>query len=213
MQAQLAAGSPVTQAIYEAGYNSPGHFYEATDDMLGMVPSRYRAGGKGEAIQFAYGGSSLGTILVAATKRGICAILLGSSEDGLSQELRARFPNAALNTAKAEFSEWVGRVVAMVDHPEQNQALGLPLDIRGTAFQRRVWEVLRSIPPGETRSYRDVAIQLGSAAAVRAVAGACAANVLAVAVPCHRVIASSGGLAGYRWGVERKRELLKGEQA
>ena len=213
VQAQLAAGASVTQAIYEAGFNSPGRFYEVTDDMLGMVPSRYRAGGKGEAIQFAFGGSSLGTVLVAATDRGICAILLGSSKDGLSQDLRARFPNAALNVAEADFSDWVGRVVAMVDHPERNQALGLPLDIRGTAFQRRVWEVLRSIPPGETRSYRDVAARLGNPAAVRAVAGACAANALAVAVPCHRVVASDGRLAGYRWGVERKRELLKREQA
>ncbi len=213
VQAQLAAGSSVTQAIYEAGFNSPGRFYEATADMLGMMPSRYRAGGKGEAIRFAFGRSSLGTVLVAATERGLCAILLGESEKDLSQALRARFPHADLSVAEPGFSDWVGRVVAMVDHPEQNQALGLPLDIRGTAFQRRVWEVLRSIPPGETRSYRDVAAELGSPAAARAVASACGANALAIAVPCHRVVASDGGSAGYRWGVERKRELLKREQA
>jgi AraC family transcriptional regulator of adaptative response/methylated-DNA-[protein]-cysteine methyltransferase len=213
VQTQLAAGSPVTQAIYEAGFNSSGRFYAATDDMLGMAPSRYRAGGKGEAIQFAFGRSSLGVVLVAATERGVCAILLGSNEDGLSRDLEARFPNAALSAAGPGFSEWVARVVAMVDHPEQNQALGLPLDIRGTAFQRRVWEILRSIPPGETRSYREVAAQLGSPRAIRAVAGACAANALAVAVPCHRVVASDGRLAGYRWGLERKRELLERERA
>lgn len=211
VQTKLAAGSPVTQAIYEAGFNSPGRFYEAADDMLGMVPSSYRAGGKGEAIRFAFGRSSLGVVLVAATERGVCAILLGSNEERLSRDLEARFPNAALTRAEAGFSEWLGRVVAMVDHPQQNQALGLPLDIRGTAFQRRVWELLRHIPPGETRSYRDVAAELGSPAAVRAVANACAANVLAVAVPCHRVVASNGELAGYRWGLERKRELLKRE--
>jgi AraC family transcriptional regulator of adaptative response/methylated-DNA-[protein]-cysteine methyltransferase len=213
VQTQLVAGSPVTQAIYEAGFNSSGRFYEASDDMLGMVPSRYRAGGKGEAIRFAFGRSSLGVVLVAATERGVCAILLGSDEEGLSRDLAARFPNAALSRAEQGFSEWVARVVAMVDHPEQNQALGLPLDIRGTAFQRRVWEILRSIPPGETRSYRDVAAQLGNPAAVRAVAGACGANALAVAVPCHRVVAANGELAGYRWGVERKRALLKRERA
>jgi AraC family transcriptional regulator of adaptative response/methylated-DNA-[protein]-cysteine methyltransferase len=213
VQSRLSAGSPVTQAIYEAGFNSPGRFYEATDDMLGMVPSRYRAGGQGEAIRFAFGRSSIGAVLVAATERGVCAILLGSDEDGLSRDLEARFPNAALSPAGPGFSEWVARVVAMVDDPARNQALGLPLDIRGTAFQRRVWEALRSIPAGETRSYRDVAADLGSPAAVRAVAGACAANALAVAVPCHRVVAANGALAGYRWGVERKRELLKRERA
>jgi AraC family transcriptional regulator of adaptative response/methylated-DNA-[protein]-cysteine methyltransferase len=213
VQLHLAAGSPVTQAMYEAGFNSPGRFYEAADDMLGMVPSRYRAGGKGEAIRFAFGGSSLGVVLVAATERGVCAILLGSHEDELARDLEARFPKAALSLAEPAFSEWVARIVAMVDHPAQNQALDLPLDIRGTVFQRRVWEVLRSIPAGETRSYRAVAAQLGSPAAMRAVAGACAANALAVAVPCHRVVAANGALAGYRWGVERKRELLKREQA
>lgn len=213
VQAQLAAGSSVTQAIYESGFNSPGRFYEATADMLGMIPSRYRAGGKGEAIRFAFGRSSLGTVLVAATDKGLCAILLGESEEDLSQDLRARFPHADLSVAEPGFSDWVRLVVAMVDHPEQNQALGLPLDIRGTAFQRRVWEILRSIPPGETRSYRDVAAELGSPAAARAVASACGANALAIAVPCHRVVASDGGSAGYRWGVERKRELLKRERA
>ncbi len=213
VQDRLTAGAGVTEAIYEAGFNSSGRFYEAADGMLGMAPSRYRAGGKGEEIRFASGRSSLGEVLVAATRRGVCAILLGSELGGLLADLRARFPNAAVAAAEPGFVAWVARVVQMVDHPERNQALGLPLDIRGTAFQRRVWEVLRSIPPGETRSYSDVAKQLGSPAAVRAVAGACAANALAVAIPCHRVVASNGSLAGYRWGVERKRELLDRERA
>ena len=215
IQAGLAAGAGagVTEAIYGAGFNSSGRFYAAADAMLGTTASRYRDGGPGETIQHAIGQCSLGCVLVAATGRGVCAILLGDDGAALQADLRARFPKAALRDAGPEFAGWVAQVVAFVEHPGSSDALALPLDIRGTVFQRRVWEVLRAIPPGETLSYAAVAARLGQPTAVRAVAGACAANALAVAVPCHRVVASTGALAGYRWGVHRKRALLGREQA
>lgn len=211
VQAGLAAGAGVTEAIYGAGFNSSGRFYAAADAMLGMTASRYRAGGPGETIRHAAGRCSLGHVLVATTGRGVCAILLGDDAATLLTELRARFPKAVLEGAGPD-AEWLAEVIALVDHPGSG-APSLPLDIRGTVFQRRVWEVLRAIPPGETLSYAAVAARLGQPAAVRAVAGACAANALAVAVPCHRVVASTGALAGYRWGVERKRALLARERA
>lgn len=211
VQAGLAAGVGVTEAMYGAGFNSSGRFYAAADAMLGMTASRYRAGGPGETIRHAVGRCSLGHVLVATTGRGVCAILLGDDVAALQAELRARFPKAALQDAGPD-AGWLAEVVAFVDHPGSG-ALALPLDIRGTVFQRRVWEVLRAIPPGETLSYAAVAARLGQPAAVRAVAGACAANALAVAVPCHRVVASTGALAGYRWGMERKRALLARERA
>ena len=213
IQAGLAGGAGVTEAIYSAGFNSSGRFYAAADAMLGMTASRYREGGPGETIQHAVGRCSLGCVLVAATGRGVCAILLGDDEAALQADLRTRFPKAALRDAGPEFAGWLAQVVAFVERPGRSDALALPLDIRGTLFQRRVWEVLRAIPAGETLSYAAVAAKLGQPTAVRAVAGACAANALAVAVPCHRVVASTGALAGYRWGVERKRELLAREQA
>ena len=211
VQRSLAAGAGVTEAIYESGFNSSGRFYEAADAMLGMVPSHYRAGGKGETIRHAAGRCSLGCVLVAASARGVCAILLGSEPAALLADLRARFPLAVLSAAAPEFAGWVAQVVAAVDHPGQ-VSLDLPLDIRGTAFQRRVWEALRAIPAGQTLSYAAVAARLGSPGSARAVAGACAANRLAVAIPCHRVVAGDGSLAGYRWGVERKRALLDRER-
>jgi AraC family transcriptional regulator of adaptative response/methylated-DNA-[protein]-cysteine methyltransferase len=211
VQNSLSAGAAVTEAIYDAGFNSSGRFYEASAAILGMTPSHYRAGGRHETIRYGFGQCSLGAVAVAAAERGICAILLGDTPAVLLSDLRARFPQALLEAAGADFEEAVGRVVALVDHPNRNGSLGLPLDIRGTAFQRRVWEVLRRIPAGQTLSYRQVAAELGSPSAVRAVAGACAANVLAVAIPCHRVVAADGRLAGYRWGTERKRRLLDQE--
>ena len=211
VQSQLAEGASVTEAIYGAGFNSSGRFYEAAGDMLGMMPSRYRDGGKNETIHFAYGNSSLGDVLVAATDRGLCAILIGNEPEQLLHDLEQRFPHAILAAAKPGFADWVVRVVAIVDDPRQSHDLGLPLDIRGTAFQRRVWQVLRTIPPGRTRTYGEVAAQLGNPAAVRAVASACGANTLAVAIPCHRVIAANGNLAGYRWGIDRKRKLIDRE--
>ncbi len=211
VQASLQRGESVTGAIYEAGFNSSGRFYEAADGMLGMRPSSYRAGGRGELIRHGIGRSALGLVLVAATARGVCAIMLGEDQAALVAELQSRFPRAHLQAAGPGFEDWVEQVVAHVDAPQQ--ALALPLDIQGTAFQRRVWEVLQTIKPGTTLSYAEVASQLGEPKAVRAVAGACAANKLAVAVPCHRVIGSDGAITGYRWGVNRKRALLQREGA
>lgn len=210
VQAGLGAGANVTETIYDAGFNSSGRFYEAADGMLGMTPTAWRAGGAGETIRYATGDSSLGCVLVAASGRGICAILIGDTADALVEDMRARFPRAVLEPASPDFAGWVATVIAYVDAP--GNGIGLPLDIRGTAFQRRVWEVLQTIPAGHTVSYSDVAERLGEPKAVRAVAGACAANRLAVAVPCHRVVARDGGLAGYRWGVARKKALLEREQ-
>jgi AraC family transcriptional regulator of adaptative response/methylated-DNA-[protein]-cysteine methyltransferase len=211
VQQELAAGSAVTAALYDAGFNSSGRFYEAADAMLGMTPSAFRAGGAGEAIRHAVGYSTLGLVLVAASARGICAIMLGDEADSLHADLRKRFPRATLEPADAGFSAWVEQVVALVDAPHGQKSFALPLDIQGTAFQRRVWEALRAIPPGSTLSYAAVAAKIGAPGAVRAVASACGANKLAVAIPCHRVVASDGGLAGYRWGVARKRALLERE--
>jgi AraC family transcriptional regulator of adaptative response/methylated-DNA-[protein]-cysteine methyltransferase len=161
VQSSLSAGAAVTKAIYDAGFNSSGRFYEASGAMLGMTPSRYRAGGQHETIRYVFGPCSLGVVAVAATERGICAILLGDEAAALISDLRARFPQAVLQAAGPDFEEALGRVVALVDHPDRTGSLGLPLDIRGTAFQRRVWEVLQRIPPGRTLSYRAVAAELG----------------------------------------------------
>ena len=212
VQENLASGSRVTETIYASGFNSSGRFYEAVSGMLGMTPSAYRKGGEGEEIAHAIGRSSLGCVLVAATRRGICAILIGDDPAALRADLRSRFPNARLIEPAPGFAELVGEVVRFVDDPRHAEGLGLPLDIRGTTFQRRVWEALRAIPSGETASYAEIAERIGSPHAVRAVASACGANKIAIAIPCHRVIAADGGLAGYRWGVERKRRLLEREQ-
>jgi AraC family transcriptional regulator of adaptative response/methylated-DNA-[protein]-cysteine methyltransferase len=212
VQANLAAGSGVTETIYASGFNSSGRFYEAVSGMLGMTPSAYRKGGEGEEICHAIGRSSLGCVLVAATRRGVCSILMGDDPAALRADLKARFPKAKLVDPTPGFAELVAEVVRYVDDPGRAEGLNLPLDIRGTTFQRRVWEALRAIPAGETASYGEIAQRVGSPHAVRAVASACAANKIAVAIPCHRVIAADGGLAGYRWGVERKRRLLERER-
>jgi AraC family transcriptional regulator of adaptative response/methylated-DNA-[protein]-cysteine methyltransferase len=215
VQDRLSAGAAVTEALYGAGFNSSGHFYEATTEMLGMTPSAYRNGGDGEAVRHTVTRCSLGFVLVAATERGVCAILLGDDPTALAADLRARFPMARLIEQEPGLADWdrrVGEVVRYVDHPGRDEGLTLPLDIRGTAFQRRVWEVLRLIPAGQTASYREIAERLGSPKAVRAVAGACAANPIAVAIPCHRVVGAKGDLTGYHWGIERKRRLLESEQ-
>ncbi len=211
VQEGLAGAASVTETIYDAGFNSSGRFYEQASGMLGMTPTAWRAGGRGEAIAYATGASTLGTVLVAATLRGICAILFGDDGESLAQDLRSRFPQAELQPAGPDFAGQVAQVIALVDAP--GTGLGLPLDIRGTAFQRKVWEVLQTIPAGATLSYGEVATRLGRPAASRAVAGACAANRLAVAVPCHRVVGGDGALAGYRWGVARKQALLARERA
>jgi AraC family transcriptional regulator of adaptative response/methylated-DNA-[protein]-cysteine methyltransferase len=209
MREELVRAGTVTEAIYGAGYNSSGRFYAQADGMLGMTPTRYRAGGVDTEIRFAIGQCSLGAILVARSDRGICAISMGDDPDTLARDLQDRFPQANLVGGDAEFEQWVARVIGFVESP--GLGLDLPLDVRGTAFQQRVWQALRTIPVGTTASYRDIAHRIGAPSATRAVAQACAANELAVAIPCHRVVRSDGSLSGYRWGVERKRALLARE--
>ena len=210
VQTGLAGGADVTTALYDAGFSSAGRFYGAADAMLGMTPTAYRAGGAGETIRHAAGACSLGFVLVAVSGRGVCAVLLGDGAAPLGAELAARFPRATTQ-ADPTLAGLLAEVVRAVDSPGDAPSLSLPLDVRGTAFQRRVWQALQAIPPGQTASYAAVAAAVGAPRASRAVAAACAANRLAVVVPCHRVVASSGGLAGYRWGVERKRRLLAEE--
>ena len=206
MREELSKRNSVTEAIYGAGFNSNGRFYAESSQMLGMRPKNFRRGGTGEAIRFAVGECSLGSILVAASEKGVCAISLGNSPDKLVQDLQDSFPKAQLIGGDKHFEQVVAKVVGFVEAPKVG--LDLPLDVRGTAFQRRVWKALREIPTGSTESYSDVAKRIGLPKAIRAVAGACASNNIAVAIPCHRVLRKSGALSGYRWGVERKRALL-----
>ena len=201
----------VTAAIHRAGYGSSGRFYEAAPRELGMTPTQLRAGGIGVRIRFAVGECSLGSVLVAASAKGICAVFLGDDPGDLVRELEGRFPRADLIGADAGFEEWVSRVVGLVESPAAG--LDLPLDIRGTAFQEKVWRALLEIPVGSTASYTEIARMVGSPRSVRAVAGACAANPVAIAIPCHRVVKQDGSLSGYRWGVDRKRALLRREGA
>jgi AraC family transcriptional regulator of adaptative response/methylated-DNA-[protein]-cysteine methyltransferase len=206
----LAGADKVTSAIYAAGYESSGRFYERAAQMLGMTPTEFRAGGQHVSIRFAVGQCWLGAILVAATEKGICAISLGSDADVLVRELQDRFQSAKLCGDDPAFAMLIARVVGFVADPARG--LDLPLDIRGTAFQQQVWEALRKIPAGSTLTYAELAQRLGKPQSVRAVASACAANVLAVAIPCHRVIRTDGSLSGYRWGIERKQALLARER-
>ena len=205
----LAGKSSVTAAIYDAGFNSSGRFYAASPAMLGMAPKDFRAGGVGAAIRFALGQCSLGAILVAATHKGICAISLGDDPDALLRDLQDRFPKARLIGGDATFERLVAQVVGFVEAPAQG--LDLPLDLRGTAFQQKVWQALKKIPPGTTATYAEIARRIGRPKAVRAVAQACANNAIAVAIPCHRVVRTDGSLSGYRWGVARKRALITRE--
>ncbi|BEM21877.1 Regulatory protein of adaptative response [Serratia marcescens] len=205
----LTQQETVTDAIFDAGYGANGRFYQQANAALGMTPKAYRAGGKGMRIHFAVGRCSLGEILAAQSEVGICAILLGDDAQRLVQDLQDKFPNAELIGGDAQYEALMAQVVGLIEAPENG--LALPLDIRGTAFQQRVWQALRAIPVGETVSYADIARRIGAPKAVRAVAGACAANVLAVAIPCHRVVRNDGALSGYRWGVERKQALLEKE--
>lgn len=208
---ELAQGATVTEAVYGAGFNSNGRFYATSTEQLGMTPTAFRAGGDGTTLRFAVGECSLGSILVAASDRGVCAILLGDDPDALARELQDRFPRAQVVGPDATFDRWVAQAVGLVERPALG--LDLPLDIRGTAFQLRVWEALRQIPPGSTASYAEIAERIGKPRAAQAVGQACAANPIAVAIPCHRVVRTDESLSGYRWGVERKAELLRRERA
>jgi AraC family transcriptional regulator of adaptative response/methylated-DNA-[protein]-cysteine methyltransferase len=208
---ELRESATVTDAIYGAGFNSNGRFYATASKVLGMTPTDFRAGGSGASIRFAIGECSLGSILVAASDKGVCAILLGDDPERLARDLQDRFPKAALTAGDAEFDTWVAKVVGFVELPRLG--LDLPLDVRGTAFQQRVWRALSEIPLGSTVSYSEIARTIGAPQSVRAVAQACGANHLAVAIPCHRVVRTNGDLTGYRWGVERKRALLDREAA
>lgn len=206
IRASLHASSSVTEAIYDAGFASSGRFYEASRTHLGMTPSAFRAGGAAMELRVSVGACTLGCLLVASTQRGVAALLLGDDEPALRADLRARFPRA---TFAAGDGDALARAIAVVDARDGNDAL--PLDLRGTAFQLRVWEALRSIPSGHTATYSELAERIGAPRSVRAVASACAANPVAVAVPCHRVVRRTGELAGYRWGLARKRALLDRE--
>lgn len=206
---QLEEAPSVTQAIYDAGFNSNSRFYEASGQVLGMRPGSFRRGGEDAEIRFAVAQCSLGAILVAQSRVGVCAISFGDDPDALVRDLQDKFPRANLIGADREFERTIARVIGFVETPALG--LDLPLDVRGTAFQRRVWEALREIPAGSRVTYSQIAARIGAPRAVRAVAGACAANVLAVAIPCHRVVRTDGSLSGYRWGVPRKRALLERE--
>jgi len=208
---ELPVSETVTEAIYDAGFNSGGRFYAQSNAMLGMTPTAYRAGGADVEIRFAVGDCSLGSFLVARSDLGICAILLGDDPEPLVRDLQDRFPRANLVGGDVRFEQEVAAIVGLMERPADG--LSLPLDVRGTAFQQRVWRALQEIPAGATASYSDIAARIGSPKAVRAVAQACAANPLAVAIPCHRVVRIDGDLSGYRWGVERKRALLDREKA
>lgn len=205
----LVSSDSVTEAIYDAGYGSSSRFYEKSTGLLGMTPTQYRAGGFNEEIRFAVGESALGAILVASSAKGVVAILLGDDPELLVRDLQDRFPRAKLIGADRDYESLVARVVGLIEAP--GIGFGLPLDIRGTAFQQRVWRALQEIPPGQTVSYAEIARRIGTPKAVRAVAGACAANNLAVAIPCHRVVRNDGTLSGYAWGVDKKRTLLDRE--
>jgi AraC family transcriptional regulator, regulatory protein of adaptative response / methylated-DNA-[protein]-cysteine methyltransferase len=202
----LASGNSVTETIYDAGFNSSGRFYEKSTGMLGMTPTQYRAGGADEQIKFAVGQTSLGAILVASSKKGVAAILLGDDPDKLVRNLQDRFPRAQLVGADRAYEALVAQVVGLIESP--GTGLDLPLDVRGTAFQQRVWRALQEIPVGETVSYADIAQRIGCPKAVRGVAAACAANKHAVVIPCHRVVRRDGSPSGYAWGVERRHTLL-----
>ncbi|MFZ0694057.1 MAG: bifunctional DNA-binding transcriptional regulator/O6-methylguanine-DNA methyltransferase Ada [Alphaproteobacteria bacterium] len=209
MRNALVWSKTVTEAIYDAGFNSNGRFYAASTDGLGMTPSEFRGRGQGTSIRFAVGECWLSSILVAATDKGVCAILLGDDPETLLCDLQSRFAKAQLIGGDKGFEKLVAEVVGFIENPALG--LDLPLDVRGTAFQQRVWQALRGIPAGSTASYAEIAKRIRKPKSVRAVAQACASNPVAIAIPCHRVVRTDGSLSGYRWGIERKRALLKHE--
>lgn len=210
LKTTLGRGASVTEALYEAGFNSAGRFYEAAPKALGMSPGAFRAGGAGEDIAYAIAPCTFGYVLVATSSKGICAIALGDVPDDLRESLRKQFPRAKLFEGSTDFAAMASAVVSLIDGP--GASFDLPLDIRGTAFQRQVWEALQRIPIGTTATYKEIAAAIGKPGSSRAVASACAANRLAVAIPCHRVVRSDGSLSGYRWGPARKRAMLDNEK-
>lgn len=209
MRDSLERSNNVTDAIYDAGFNSSGRFYETSNQALGMTPKKFREGGLDTDIFFAIGQCSLGSILVAQSNKGVCSILIDDDPDVLVHDLQDRFPKANLIGDETGYQELIAKVIGLIEKP--TIGIDLPLDIRGTAFQQRVWKALQQIPPGSTATYTEIAKKIGMPRAVRAVAQACGANSLAVAIPCHRVIRNDGSLSGYRWGVDRKRVLLERE--
>ncbi len=210
LRSELRTGQSVTEAIYGAGFNSNSRFYERSAETLGMTPRQYQNGGQDVLIRYAIALCPLGLVLVAGTVRGICAVSFGEDRAALERHLKQTFPQASIDKGDSTFNSWVKAVVELIRNPART--IDLPLDIRGTAFQHRVWQALREIPSGQTMTYAQVAASIGQPAAVRAVASACANNRLALLIPCHRVIGTNGKLTGYRWGLKRKRQLLKREQ-
>jgi AraC family transcriptional regulator of adaptative response/methylated-DNA-[protein]-cysteine methyltransferase len=215
LKQRLRQEDSVSRATYEAGFGSGSRVYERAPTMLGMTPGAYRRGGAGMDIRFTIVASPFGRLLVAVTDRGICAVTLGDSDTALAAGLRRQFPGARLNRVDAGADQWLGQLVRQVAARVARPTSGgeLPLDVQGTAFQWRVWQALLAIPPGESRTYQQLARAVGRPRAIRAVAGACAANRVAVVVPCHRVVRSDGSLGGYRWGMPRKEKLLAAEAA
>jgi AraC family transcriptional regulator of adaptative response/methylated-DNA-[protein]-cysteine methyltransferase len=211
LKTQLREGQSVTTALYDVGYSSSSRLYERAPEQLGMTPSAYRKGGAGMHVGYTIVDSPLGRLLVGATERGVCAVSLGDSDGYLEAALRREYPAAEVQHDQAGLDPWVGVILGYLDGTRPD--LDLPLDVQATAFQWRVWEALRAIPYGSTRSYGEVARAVGEPNAARAVAMACASNPVALVVPCHRVIGQSGKLSGYRWGAERKRLLLEKESA
>ncbi len=203
---ELHRESSITEAAYNAGFRSSSRFYAGSTEVLGMTPTSYRQGGGGLVIRFGVGECSLGSILAAATERGICAIFMGDDPEALARQLQSRFPNADIIGGEQEFERWMAEVISLVESPRAG--IHLPLDVRGTVFQHQVWQALRDIPAGSTATYSEIAQRIGKPTAARAVAAACAANNLAVAIPCHRVVRADQTISGYRWGVERKIQLL-----
>ncbi len=207
----LRAGKKITDALYETGYGSSSRVYERSNAQLGMTPATYRKGGMGMKIEYTIAKSPLGKVLVAATERGVAAVYLGDARDKLVAELRAEYPRAEISPASGGEQKWVREIIQRIEGKAAH--VDLPLDLQSTAFQRRVWQELQRIPRGTTRTYSQVARALGRPKAIRAVARACATNPVSIVVPCHRVIRADGSLAGYRWGLKRKEQLLATERA
>jgi AraC family transcriptional regulator, regulatory protein of adaptative response / methylated-DNA-[protein]-cysteine methyltransferase len=210
-KSRLRAGDTVSRATYEAGFGSSSRVYERSDSMLGMTPASFRRGGAGVHISYTIADAPVGRVLVATTDRGVCAVELGSTDTEVERVLRADFPNATLERDDAPRGTWVRAVLDRVRHPERAVSNRIPLDVEGSTFQWKVWKALQEIPAGERRSYQEVAEAIGQPEASRAVARACATNRVAVVIPCHRVVRGNGELAGYKWGVDRKRQLLDEE--